>query len=73
MAQIFGIQILLMIHPQPNADFYSVWTRFLCIFRGYFIDPFHVTGFFRYPMETSENLWFSDVFQGVLKETSSMN
>ena len=25
---------------------------------------FHATGLFRYPLKTSENLWFSDVFRG---------
>ena len=28
------------------------------------LNPFHATGLFRYPLKTSENLWFSDVFRG---------
>ena len=36
------------------------------------VNPFHATGLFRYPLKTSEKLWFSDVFQGVFKETSGM-
>ena len=36
------------------------------------INPFHATGIFRYPLKTSENLRFSDVFGGVSKETSGM-
>ena len=28
------------------------------------LNPFHATGLFRYPLKTSENLWFSDVFTG---------
>ena len=34
------------------------------------LNPFHATGPFRYPLKTSENLWFSDVFREVSKETS---
>ena len=29
-----------------------------------YINPFHATGLFRYPLKTSENFWFSDVFRG---------
>ena len=28
------------------------------------INPFHATGLFLYPLKTSENLWFSNVFGG---------
>ena len=35
-------------------------------------NPFHATDLFQYPLKTSENQRFSDVFQGVLKETSGM-
>ena len=28
------------------------------------LNIFHATGLFRYPMKTSENFWFSDVFRG---------
>ena len=35
------------------------------------INPFHVTGSFLYPLKTSENIWFSDVFRGYRK-TSGM-
>ena len=28
------------------------------------VNPFHATGLFRYPLKTSENLWFSDAFRG---------
>ena len=28
------------------------------------INPFHANGLFLYPLETLENLWFSDVFRG---------
>ena len=30
-------------------------------------NPFHATDIFLYPLKTSENLWFSDVFRGVRK------
>ena len=36
----------------------------------HWINPFNATGLFLYPLKTSENLWFSDFFQGVKKETS---
>ena len=36
------------------------------------VNPFHATGLFWYPLKTSENLCFSDVFRGVSKETSGM-
>ena len=29
------------------------------------INLFHTTGLFRYPLKTSENLWFSNVIRGV--------
>ena len=29
-----------------------------------FTIPFHIAGLFIYPLKTSENLWFSDVFRG---------
>ena len=27
------------------------------------LDPFHANGFFIYPLKTSKNHWFSDVFR----------
>ena len=30
-------------------------------------NPFHATGFFLYPLETSENLWLTGAFQGLKK------
>ena len=30
-----------------------------------FINPYYATGLFPYPLKTSENLWFSDVFRGI--------
>ena len=36
------------------------------------INPFHGTSFFQCSLKISGNLWFSDVFQGVQKETSAM-
>ena len=29
------------------------------------VDPFHFNVLFLYPLKTSENLWFSDVFRGI--------
>ena len=31
------------------------------------VNPFHATDLFIYPLKTSENLWFSDVFRGNIK------
>ena len=31
------------------------------------MNPFHITGRFLYPLKTSENFWFSDVFKGYRK------
>ena len=38
----------------------------------YFLNPFHGTGLFLYPLKISENQRFSNVFQGVQKETSGI-
>ena len=32
------------------------------------VNPLHATGLFRYPLKTSENLWFSDVSRGTEKD-----
>ena len=32
------------------------------------LNPFHATGLFRYPLKTSENLWFSDIFRSVERD-----
>ena len=29
-----------------------------------YVDKFHATGFFLYPLKTSENVWYSDIFWG---------
>ena len=31
------------------------------------MNPFHITGRFVYPLKTSENFWFSDIFKGYRK------
>ena len=36
------------------------------------VNPFHDTGLFQSPLKSSSNLWFSDVFQEVQKNTSAM-
>ena len=35
------------------------------------LNPFHSTCLFLYPLKTSENLWFSDVFRGYRKRSVS--
>ena len=37
------------------------------------INPFHATDLFWYPLKTSENLWFSDVFRGYQKRSVAWN
>ena len=37
------------------------------------VNPFHASGLFWYPLKTSENLWFSDVFRGYQKRTVAWN
>ena len=44
-----------------------------CFNRFWVINPFHVTGLFQYPLKTSENLWFSDVFRGDWKRPVAWN
>ena len=38
-----------------------------------FVNTFHATGLFLYPLKTSENLWFSDVFEGYRKRLVAWN
>ena len=37
------------------------------------INPFLATGFFLYPLKTSENLWFSNFFRGYRKRPERWN
>ena len=37
------------------------------------LNSFHATGIFQYPLKTSENLWFSDVFRGYWKRPMAWN
>ena len=37
------------------------------------INPFHATDLFWYPLETSENLWFSNAFRGYQKRWVAWN
>ena len=38
-----------------------------------YVKPFHATGLFRYPLKTSESLWFSDAFRGYRKRPVARN
>ena len=38
-----------------------------------YVNPFHATVLFRYPLKASENLWFSDVFKGYRKRPVAQN
>ena len=60
-------------------DSYTLFTGFYGWFLGFYckvviilvllnsFNPFHVTGFFLYPMKILESLWFSDVLRGTKK------
>ena len=37
------------------------------------VNPFHVTDLFWYPLKTLESLWFSDVFMGYQKRSVAWN
>ena len=38
-----------------------------------YFNPFQATGLFLYPMTTSKNFWFSDVFRGYKKRPVAWN
>ena len=42
-------------------------------FENNYFNLFHVTVLFRYPLKTSKNLWFSDVFSGYRKRPVAWN
>ena len=55
-----------------NSEYLKNWTWLfheikkiinLCL-RWLHFNPFHATDLFWYPLKTSENLWYSDVFRG---------
>ena len=37
------------------------------------INPFHATGLYLYPLKTSEKLWFPDIFSGHRKRLLKLN
>ena len=43
------------------------------VFTKFCIIPFHASSFFLYPLENSENLWFSDVFRRYRKKPEAWN
>ena len=60
--------------PSPNFNYYLVSvTRSECSvgiesitfpYQAKRLKQLHATGLFLYPLKTSENLWFSDIFRG---------
>ena len=53
------------VNLSKNLDFYSSRHKNVSSKHCYgCFNPFRATGFFRYPLKTSEKLWFSDVFRG---------
>ena len=40
------------------------WIIYWRAIKSLFINSFHATGLFLYPLKATENLWFSDVFRG---------
>ena len=62
----------LLVRLQPVVpDIFSIFLEQL-LFRS-LIDPFHATGLFIYPLKTSENQRFSDVFRGYRKRPVAWN
>ena len=58
-----------------SVDFLSHFSRHfsdILLWFILFVNPFHVTGVILYPLKTSENLWFSDIFRGYRKRPSGM-
>ena len=71
---------LVYLHFEISiSSVYTVWGQSMSpnifeelLMQEDYINPYHSIGLFRYPLKTLENPWFSDVFRGVLKETSGM-
>ena len=59
-----------LVFTRPSAG--KIWSS-ICMqdsvksILHYQINPFYATGFFRYPLKTTENQRFSDVFRGYRK------
>ena len=59
-----------------SVDFLSHFSRHfsdILLWFILFVNPFHVTGVILYPLKTSENLWFSDIFRGYRKRPVAWN
>ena len=48
-------------------SFYRIDFQAILSAAGFLFNPFHATGLFLYPLKTSENQRFSDVFRGYRK------
>ena len=56
-----------------RGDLCSFGEYMLAVFLKIFLNPFHAIDLFWYPLKTSENLWFSDVFRGYQKRSVAWN
>ena len=56
-----------------HLDFGLVNITLLIFSFKIFFNPFHATDLFWYPLKTSENVWFSDVFKGYQKGSVAWN
>ena len=69
--------ILSISHSYRNSSTDSYWFLWECSvilkLHSPFLKPFHTTDLFWYPLKTSENLWFSDVFRGYQKRSVAWN
>ena len=63
------IIILKNLKILENTEVESISSRAVGLGRATLLNQFHATGLFLYPLKTSENLWFSDVFGGYRKRT----
>ena len=61
-----------LLSKKEICSMVSVCLTNACMVKSLVDNPFHVTGLFLYRLKTPENLWFSEVFKEVYKETSGM-
>ena len=59
----------------PNGIYSQINIQWLLRAQGITVtfNPFHAIDLFWYPLKTSENLWFSDVFRGYQKRSVAWN
>ena len=56
-----------------KSDSLSIWEYVISSGQHILYIPFHATDLFWYPLKTSENFWFFDVFRGYQKRSVAWN